>query len=182
MIDIRVPLSTWAMPKHVFAGTNYGTQCLPQKGDTVWVEFEFGRLKNPVWSHGFWGKEEKPEEFKSTKVYGFKSPAGHYVTIDDENSIIRVTQSNGVSIVINKEGYFIAKDESKLQPLVLGDELQTQLNAEKARVTGIINAIKNATPIVDNSGAGLQASIVLGLTTLQEPDYSNIKSEIGKIE
>jgi hypothetical protein len=184
IIDIRVPLRTWAMPKNVFAGPDYGVQCLPQKGDTVWVEFEYGRLKNPIWSHGYYSKGEKPKEFSSSKVYGFKTPGGHYIKIDDETNIIEVQNKEGVKLIIKQDSYFLAKDESKLQPLVLGDELQKQLDIEKARVDGIIDAIKNSKPAVGSADGGLtyQTGMVTLLSLLQSPDYKNIKSEIGKIE
>jgi hypothetical protein len=98
----------WALPKGVFSGDNYGAQCLPVVGDMVWVEFQMGRLKNPIWSHYFPSKGSKPEEFKSTKVYGFKTPKGHIITLDDDLDTITVIHSKGGEISLDEDGIYLS--------------------------------------------------------------------------
>lgn len=182
VIDKAVPLKTWAMPKHLFGGKDYGINMLPKKGDSVWVEFEYGRLKNPVWSHGYYAINEKPKEFLNSKVYGFKTPGGTYVTINDETNELSVAIKDGVKLIVKQDEYYIAKDDSKLQPLVLGNELKKQLEVEKARVTGLIDAIKNAPIAPGDGGASFKSSIVTSISLLEKPDYSDINSKIGKTE
>jgi len=43
----------WAMPSFACAGRLMGVWALPQTRAGVWVEFEEGELKKPVWT-GFW--------------------------------------------------------------------------------------------------------------------------------
>lgn len=182
MIDRYTPLRTWALPKDLYGGPNYGVNILPEKGDLVWVEFEFGRLQNPLWSHGYFGKGEKPKAFTSHKIKGFVSPGGIELLIDDEKNEVRVKLKDGVSFILSKDKYYIAKDENKLQPLVLGDELKTQLELEKTRVTTLIEAIKNSPITPGDGGLAFKSSIVSLMSPIKEPDYSKINSEVGKTQ
>lgn len=76
---------TWAFPKGNFGGKNYGSQLLPQKGDMVWVEFEYGDPDYPVWSHASYGEDELPKEFETVNHYGFKTPNGTLIIINDND-------------------------------------------------------------------------------------------------
>lgn len=93
------PHPKWIYPKNVFSGKNYGMQVLPNNGDMVWIEFETGNTNFPMWSHGHFGKDEKPEEFASNNIYGFKSPKGRLVIIDDDNDIIQIDKGENEGIV-----------------------------------------------------------------------------------
>ena len=92
---IRVPQVTglnthikWAYSKGNFSGNNYGIQFLPKKGDLVWVEFEHGNPEFPLWSHAHYSKDQKPSEFDSVNVYGFKSPGKQMIIINDDDGKI----------------------------------------------------------------------------------------------
>lgn len=98
----------WALPKGMYAGDGYGAQCLPSIGDMVWVEFQMGRLKNPIWSHYFSLKGKKPIEFKNSKVYGFKTPVGHTILINDEDDTITVIHSKGSEILLDKDSILLS--------------------------------------------------------------------------
>lgn len=89
------PLIKWAYPKSVFSGNNYGMQLLPMIGDLVWVEFQQGNTRFPVWSHGHFVKDEKPTEFVTPQVYGFKTPKGQLIIIDDRDDIEKIIINNG---------------------------------------------------------------------------------------
>ena len=88
-------ISIWAWPKHVFSGSGYGIQVLPPKGDMVWVEFESGNSSSPMWFHGHFALDEKPEEFASPQVYGFKSPKGQIIIIDDRDDVEKIIINHG---------------------------------------------------------------------------------------
>ena len=105
-IKVKVPTITgdsthpkWAYPKNNYSGNNYGLQVLPSKGDLVWVEFEAGNANFPMWTHGHFGKDERPEEFASNNIYGFKSPKGQVVVIDDDNEIIIINRGDNEGLV-----------------------------------------------------------------------------------
>lgn len=85
----------WVWPKNQFSGKGYGMQVLPVKGDIVWVEFENGNVRFPLWSHGHFAKNEKPEEFASPQVYGFKTPKGQIIIIDDRDDVEKIIINHG---------------------------------------------------------------------------------------
>ena len=90
---------TWAWPRNNFAGNDYGLQILPQKGDMVMVEFDHGDPTFPIWSHAHYAENQKPEEFSSPQIYGFKSPKGQIIIIDDDQEIIKINQGENHGLV-----------------------------------------------------------------------------------
>lgn len=110
----------WAYPIGVFSGENYGAQIIPKFNDMVWIEFEKGNPRAPIWSLGHHGKADtKADELKDYDNHWFKTPGGHLIELDDTNSIIRITTTGTVEIF---------KDGEVLQPAVLGDTLEERLN------------------------------------------------------
>lgn len=47
--------TTWVTPCVPIAGTQAGMYVVPTIGSAVWIEFEAGDLRHPIWSGGFWG-------------------------------------------------------------------------------------------------------------------------------
>jgi uncharacterized protein involved in type VI secretion and phage assembly len=45
----------WAMPSVPLSGMGSGIYCVPTIGAKVWVEFEGGDTRYPIYSGGFWG-------------------------------------------------------------------------------------------------------------------------------
>jgi len=89
----------WAYAK----GSNPLAHALPPIGSTVFVEFLGGKLTSPVWEFAFPLKDGKVEEFKSPKSFGFKTPAGYLVLIDEADKLLKITTptGQGVSILEN---------------------------------------------------------------------------------
>jgi len=52
--------STWALPCLPFAGTVSGFFVLPAIDSAVWVEFEGGDIRKPIWTGCFWAENEIP--------------------------------------------------------------------------------------------------------------------------
>lgn len=82
------PLKSWAYPFNNYSGQGYGIQNLPRKGDMVWIQFETGDIKLPIWSYGHFSKEEKPDDFESRSVKGFITPQGHKILFNEDGNIL----------------------------------------------------------------------------------------------
>jgi len=52
--------SSWALPCLPFAGTLSGFFVLPAIDSAVWVEFEGGDIRKPIWTGGFWAESQIP--------------------------------------------------------------------------------------------------------------------------
>ena len=129
-------LPIWAYPKGVFYGKGYGMQVMPKRGDLVWVEFEQGDPNVPMWSHGYPGAEERPNdpELDDLDCYWFKTPGGHLVKLNDTSGAITIERTGGDKVIMDKDGVSIItnKDinhgtDSPKYSHVLGEELSQQL-------------------------------------------------------
>ena len=144
-IKVRIPVVTkekthtkWIFPKNLYGGKDHGIQLLPEIGDLVWVEFEHGNTEFPIWSHGHYGIGEKPVEFVNSKVYGFKSPKGQLVVIDDRpnENYIRIKDANNTDKVYKTE--LIAFNHGENGGLVKVVELTKRLNALENKLNAVL--------------------------------------------
>ena len=111
---------TWAYPRDSFSGDGYGAQILPQKGDMVMVEFEHGDPKFPIWSHAHYSLNQKPIEFDSPQVYGFKTPKGQMVIIDDRDGVEKIILSSNAYLVLRGDKVVIESSETFIQGEIRG--------------------------------------------------------------
>ena len=155
---IKNDTGTWAVPRNNWGGKNYGKQLLPQKGDTVYIEFYMGDLEYPIWSHGFYGENELPPEFNSPNVYGFKTPKGTIILIDDndDSGSILVKYKNNkeyikiIDDVIELEAKTIRLGKNGKEFAVLGETLHSKLENLTAEVEKLSTAISTHTHSSNN--------------------------------
>ncbi len=86
------PLGDWAYPKTNPAGVGHGIFHPSEIGDGVWIEFENGHPGHPIYSGGWWAKEdgggtlETPEDAQldppTTRTW--TTPAGHAISFNDK--------------------------------------------------------------------------------------------------
>jgi hypothetical protein len=93
-------IAYWAWPSRNFSGPGYGNQVLPRKNDLVWVEFEHGDPRKPIWSYGHFTKGQKPNNLKDYNNYWFRTPSGHQVELHDDG-YIKVTTSGGHTLLFD---------------------------------------------------------------------------------
>jgi len=113
----------WAYPKNVPSGSNYGIQWLPKNGEMVFLEFEFGDPKFPIWSHGYHLKDELPIEFTDKNDILLKTPSGHLIHIKevptDKNGEenpdygFLIKHKDGMTLEIKKDGIYLNGSENK---------------------------------------------------------------------
>lgn len=123
-----------AYPKFPSAGADYGIKSIPPKGSFVWVEFENGSPDVPVWTGGWYARNEMPEELKGVHKHGWKTPGGNYlVFVDEEGDTPTVTlrHSNGTELVLSPSGINVTHEEGLVfvgkdaeEAAALGDTLK----------------------------------------------------------
>lgn len=186
----------WALPKGSFSGNNYGSQCLPSVGDMVWVEFQMGRLRYPLWTHYFDLKDKKPEEFKHAKVYGFKTPFGVSLIIDDTAETLTVTHPSGEVVLVEKEKttitskHLIIKSEDidlvedgADESIPLGNKLDSDLSDLYGALNDLVTILNTytTTQVAAIATAPVLAPISPGLATMQA-SLPNIVKAIAKLK
>ncbi len=73
---------SWAMPCVPFAGIMEGFYMMPTIGSNVWVEFEGGDPRYPIWAGCFWTQQTIPPKALTPFVRTIKT-VGCEVTLDD---------------------------------------------------------------------------------------------------
>ncbi len=167
----------FALPKGIYAGSGRGTIALPEKGDNIWVTFEGGDVRFPIWEYGF--PKEKIEG-AGPDVDIFQTGGGHRIEVDNINNSMTLKIKDGKTLNINKLGIVLGVST---EPAALADTLVKELEIERDRVDTIIDAIKNGTPIPQDGGEGYQTSMGIILDTIpSKGDFSNVPSKVVTLD
>jgi len=89
----------WAMPCSPFAGPGVGFVSIPPVDASVWIEFEAGDPRFPIWAGCFWQEGELPSAHKLSSAQfrpNFISIITEYMslTVDDNAGGVIVIESN----------------------------------------------------------------------------------------
>jgi uncharacterized protein involved in type VI secretion and phage assembly len=121
-------LEYWAYPKGLYAGPKHGFQMIPKIGEMVWVEFEFGNSKRPIWTYGHRGVDDYVDDyFKDKNVISLRTKIGHQIIIDETNEVIRVVSSKGKVVEISDKINLGEQDGKDHEKATLGDTTQAKL-------------------------------------------------------
>lgn len=109
--------SPWCYPAFPMASDKYGMRIVPYPGDYVWLMFEKGLADNPIWIGSPYTKSA-PDIFTKMKdgkdriipsCYGFVTPQGNSVIIDDAYNEMHFEHKTGAMIDIDSGGNIIVK-------------------------------------------------------------------------
>ncbi len=117
-------------------------------------------------------------EIEASLQVGDKSKG--LVQIPKENSMVMVVirgKSQGFVVMVEEVEEVIIRGGENGGLIKIG-ELVENLDKMTKRIDGIIEAIKNSTPVAQDGGTSMKASIVASLNTLTEKeDFSKIENE-----
>ena len=146
VLDTEV--SPWAWPCATYAGPDVGLFAVPPVGAGVWIEFEAGDPSRPIWTGGWWGRNDPPKNEQGSAANVpqkiFKSDSGLLLALDDDAHTATLSDRNGNNLVVIKvedgqvriqatakvvvEAPQIELTENAAHPLVFGDDLLQYLN------------------------------------------------------
>ena len=175
----------WAKPKGLFSGKGIGSFMIPEIGDNIWVEFEGGDSKYPVWSYGHWSIDEVPENATiENKV--IQTISGNKIEFNDKDKLIKITVADTLfSVELNGTGVSIVADKVSIgtlnessEPATLGETLTTKLETIVDKVLDTLTGIETLTvgtamgpstvPVNVATFTNLKASLVSFKSTLNE--------------
>jgi len=173
IVDSIDKTGVWAYNKGTWGGKDYGFNLLPQNGDMVWVEFEHGDVRHPIWTFTSYGTDERPEEFDSPNKYGFKTPAGNIIIIDDTEELesILVKHSN------SKEYIKLVKDKLTLEGVqiylgVNGDEKAVMGETLKTKLETLLTHLESHTHTTNVGPSGPPINVTA---------FSTLRSQLAQI-
>lgn len=106
---------TWAFPRGVgMPGKNNGIYLVPNIGDPVYVTFENGNTRFPLYETGWWIKGNKPDNLTSEKKFLIQTPDGRRFELDDEEKKVTLEDSSGFKVVLDSDGVYIGNDTQNL--------------------------------------------------------------------
>lgn len=161
-VQLRVPEvlgeteATWALPCAPYAGRLKGFYAIPAAGDEVWVAFEAGEPRQPIWIGGLWGNGEiPPDRSGDAATAGIKvhrSDRGLMLVFDDDERTITLSDaaSDNVVTIEVRRGQVTVKASARVvidaprielvpgadHPAVFGDHLVSYLS----QVVSLINS------------------------------------------
>ncbi|MBN1203773.1 MAG: hypothetical protein JXB05_02470 [Myxococcaceae bacterium] len=128
-------LTGWALPCAPFGGgKDRGLLCMPEVGDTVWIEFAGGDLSQPIWAGAFWGApdsggqqddlaEEAGAEVPTSEEEGagpglhvLRTRAGHRISLKDEGDIVVAHGEGKEELRLTQNGSVVVKTERAEDP------------------------------------------------------------------
>jgi hypothetical protein len=116
-------LEYWAWPKGLHAHRTGGIQLIPKSGEVVWVSFELGNPRRPIWNFGYRGEKDYiAEELRDYNLTWFKTKEGNLIEVDDTNKLIRITSAGGRVLEI-ADNISIGTKGVSSNSAVLGEEL-----------------------------------------------------------
>ncbi len=146
--------SGWALPCAPFCGRERGFFFLPQRDDTVWVEFAAGDPSRPIWTGGFWGAPTSAggkgdlakKTGKEVPIHGgdaaapgrsvLRTMAGHRLVFEDDGGVLVLAHGDDkTEIRLTKDGEVVIKaskirlGDGASQALVLGDKFLELFNS-----------------------------------------------------
>ena len=128
------PFGYWALPVGIPSGQTSFFQ-IPSVGDMVWIQFESGDTRFPVWSWGWFKDGRVPQDAKTdgNKIAAtvWQSVSGHRIIMDDKNGKLRIQNAVGDIIEMSKTGISIESKKIAVggtsQKAVKGDVLTSVL-------------------------------------------------------
>lgn len=119
----------WAYPVGMFAGHKIGLFATPEEGNMVWVRFENGNPKYPLWEYGNYGENDLPDRAKRNypKTTVLVDKAGNTITLDAVNKLIELISAAGTAIEIKDNQINLGSLGSAAEPILLGDTTVTKL-------------------------------------------------------
>jgi len=92
----------WALPAFPYGGAKeQGFFAVPDIGAGVWIEFEGGDLRFPIWSGVWFTSNAIPESAKPGKKV-LKTKSGHKIVLDDDGNSLTITDSNGNTVSMDQ--------------------------------------------------------------------------------
>lgn len=92
-------ITAWAYPKGQMGGDGFGFKGLtPKETSIVYVEFEGGDPRHPLWTYHGWAIDECPPDLQGTDTLGIVTPKGNKIILQEKDGILTVKINGDINI------------------------------------------------------------------------------------
>lgn len=146
----------WAPGKGLFAGKQSGMYWIPSPGDPVYISFEGGNPRYPVWEYGWWLEGNTPDDVKvkGNQVYALQTPGGARIYLDDSSDKVTIKNKAGFVVELSDKGISVKGEGTKSLKEVL-----SEMNQEVAKLTVSTPLGPSGIPINSTKFTGLVSEI-----------------------
>ena len=123
-------LTPWAMPCVPYAGPDHGLALIPEIDDGVWIEFEGGSLRAPIWSGCWWADGQRPAPDGAVQRL-LTTSAGHQLLFDEDADEIRLVHPGGAEMVMTSDGITLSIGQCKIEM----SSSEVSINSGMAKIT-----------------------------------------------
>lgn len=126
--------TTWVPSKGMPSGVGIGMFMVPQKGDIVWIQFEEGDPRFPVWDYGPWAAGKVPTDARTpskdqSKAVVIQTAAKQRIVMDGHLKTVRIETPKLFLLMDDNTGTIQWKDASGATEFaVKGETLVSLLN------------------------------------------------------
>jgi len=174
-------LPEWVFPKGMMAGKKTGFYFIPQKDDVVWISFEGGNPKFPLWEFGWWLKDQSIE-IADPDIYVFTTPKGHTWVVDEKNDTMYFSYKNGKVIEIKGNKISLGTKGGSAEPAALGDTLVEKLEQTLDLMMDICDAIIALTVTCNAPGSPSTVPINAPQFEVYSQAIATLKSTLDQIK
>jgi len=107
---------------------------LPKVGDGVWIEFEGGDLRFPIWSGGWFANNQRPQP-QGERVRVIVSDRGHRIVLDDEDNKISIAHADGPEITMSGSSIVLSVGGSELK--ITGSKISLNRGMVEVTLAGV---------------------------------------------
>jgi phage baseplate assembly protein gpV len=129
----------WAMPCLPYAEPGVGLAMLPAVGADVWVEFEGGDPRHPIWTGFFWDSSMAPAPTDGDVV--LTTRGGHRLVLSDSGSEVVLRHPGGSTVKLDSTGGVELRSSSTIRVTASKVEVRAgavDLEAGMVKASGVV--------------------------------------------
>lgn len=187
--NILQGVEAWAYPKDQQGGPGFGMKGItPKEGAIVYVEFENGDPRHPLWTYHGWAIGEIPDDLDGNDILGIVTPKGNKIILDEsETGILTLRIASNINIESLEGDINITSSKNKI--IMQGGEVgvpeSTSVTEKLNTLEKDINKLKKVfsgwSPVPQDGGSALKAQVSSWASeTLTETKVEDIESETIK--
>lgn len=185
--NILQGVEVWAYPKSQQGGPGFGMKGItPKEGDLVYVEFENGDPRHPLWNYHGWAVGEIPTDLDGNDILGIITPKGNKIILDEsKNGVLTLRIASNINIESLDGDITLVSNNIIMQKGDVGIPESTpiteKLNVLEKDINNLKQIFSRWSPVPQDGGSALKSQVSSwASSTLTETKIEDIESKTIK--